>query len=245
MPDRAAIHLDPTGFPMVWFDEIGAYVHWLPVTKIQFEHFLCAAPDAYFDGKWYEDVLLLNPRVTPRALNGDSYWRALMTGVLPSEAQRFASWCGDGYRLLSDGEWTVLFQTTQAHSSVDVTRFAMIVGRDPRARVLIERIDDSTDAAVRRIGRARQLAEQMLLRYGAMEWVLLGSPSWTWSLRGEPLPEFCGSLVLPEAPAELLTADPEAVRFPAAGFRLLYRPGDVTGTSKSRSSAHLESANGD
>jgi len=32
---------DKTGFPMVRVDEVNAYVHWLPVTKIQFETFYC------------------------------------------------------------------------------------------------------------------------------------------------------------------------------------------------------------
>lgn len=227
MSNGAAVHLDPTGFPMVWFDEIDAYVHWLPVTKIQFEHFLCAAPDAYFDGRWYEEILRLNPRATPRALCAESYWRALLTGVLPSEAQRFASWCGEGYRMPTDGEWTRLYQTVHTVSSVALPLIGDRNG-DNRIQTLLERVDAALDAALRRLGKARGLADQMLLRHGAMEWVRLDGPSWTWSVRGEPFPELCGSLVTADMPAQLLTADPEAVRFAAAGFRLLYRPSEVS-----------------
>ncbi len=37
---------DPLGFPMVWIEEIGAFMHWLPVTKVQFEKFIAAVRPA-------------------------------------------------------------------------------------------------------------------------------------------------------------------------------------------------------
>lgn len=215
---------DPVGFPMVWFEEVGAYVHRLPVTKIQFEYFLCDAPDAYFDAGWYDRVLSLNPRVTPRGVTPQNYWRALMTAVRPAEAQRFVSWCGDGFRLPTEAEWTVLYQALRVRPAEDLGASGLLEGRDSRTRELLERIDASTYETSRRMNCGPNLAGQMLLRFGVMEWVQVGLPPSSWGAKGEPLPEFCGNLEVLDRSAEVLAADPESIRFPAAGFRLLFFP---------------------
>jgi len=212
------------GFPMVWFEEVGAYVHWLPITKIQFEYFLCDAPDAYFDAGWYESVLQLNPRVTPREISAHNYWRALMTGVRPVEAQRFVSWCGAGFRLPTEDEWTALYRALRARPAGDLQASGLLDDRDLRIRELLERIDASTYEANRRMSCGPSLAGQMLLRFGAMEWVRVGSPPSAWGTKGEPLPDFCGNLEVLDRSAETLAADPESSRFPAAGFRLFFFP---------------------
>ena len=54
---------DPVGFPMIWIEEIGAFMHWLPVTKIQFEKFVASSSGGFFDDAWYRRILDLNPRV--------------------------------------------------------------------------------------------------------------------------------------------------------------------------------------
>ena len=53
--------IDPTGFPLVWVEAIGAWMHWLPVSKLQFERFLRQAPDYPFQPAWYDHLLALNP----------------------------------------------------------------------------------------------------------------------------------------------------------------------------------------
>lgn len=215
---------DPTGFPMLWCEQVGAYIHWLPVTKIQFEYFLCAAPDAYFDAAWYDQILALNPRVTPWELSADNYWCALMTGVLPSEAQRFASWCGDGYRLPTEVEWSDLFRALRNQPAVKEPASDLLESSSDRVRELIQRLDATARQVAERMRTGPSLASQMLLRFGAMEWVRVGSPPATWGTKGEPIPDFCGNLAVLESPAEQLAADPETNRFAAAGFRLLWSP---------------------
>lgn len=218
---------DPVGFPMVWSPEIQAYVHWLPVTKIQFEYFLSDAPDTHFDAEWYDEILRLNPRATPRALNSANYFRALLTGVRPSEAQRFASWCGDKYRLPTEKEWTKLYK--EAHAQRPASMRALVEKRDDRISELLKRLNSSVREVSERLSGTSTRAAQMLLQFGALEWVRRGAPPASWSLQGEPLPEFCGYLGDLGKPADALTVDPERSRLAAAGFRLVYVPEvDVT-----------------
>lgn len=218
---------DRTGFPMVWSQEVDAYVHWLPITKIQFEYFLCDAPDAYFDAEWYDRVLDLNPRVTPHEVSATNYWRALVTGVQPSESQRFASWCGPGFRLLREAEWATLYRSIQAEPAENLEASGVLDNRDQRVRDLLERVDAAVHGASARMRRVPGLAGQMLMRFGALEWVRVGSPPSAWGVKGEPLPEFCGNLELLDQSALQLVTDPERDRFSAAGFRLLFSPSDA------------------
>lgn len=224
MTPRNGFVSDPTGFPMLWCEEIGAYAHWLPVTKIQFEYFLCDAPDAHFDADWYDMVLALNPRATPRKISAANYWHVLMTGVRPSEAQRFASWCGEGFRLPTETEWRGLFHALRNEPAQDAGASSLLDGRSDRVQEVLKRLDAAGREMTVRMRCGPSLATQMLLRFGAMEWVEVGDPPSAWGTKGEPVPQFCGNLDLLERPGDPLTADPESCRFAAAGFRLLWSP---------------------
>jgi hypothetical protein len=228
MFDSTDVISDPTGFPMVWCEPLRVFVHWLPVTKIQFEHFLGAAPDAYFDAAWYETALDLNPRVSPRAVSAANYWQALMTAVTPAEAQRFASWSGDGFRLPSADEWTIVYRALRMRPAVDLASSPLLTDREPRTRELLSRLDVASRQAAARMNDNPALANQMLMRYGAMEWVRCESVLSGWSAKGEPLPDFCGNLERLEDAAAPLIAEATSQRLPAAGFRLVWSPPPVT-----------------
>lgn len=226
---------DPTGFPMLWCEEVGAYVHWLPVTKIQFEYFLCAAPDAHFDAPWYDEILRLNPRISPCELGARNYWRALMTGLRPSEAQRFASWCGDDYRLPTEAEWSSIFHAARKVPPKNEPFAGMCEGASDRVQEILWRFDEVAPQIAQQMRCAPSLGSQMLLQFGTLEWVQTGSPPSAWSVKGEPAPGFCGDLSIPGLPAEPLIADPESCRFAAAGFRLIrFRSPEISGGAQAK-----------
>ena len=92
-PDR--LILDRTGFPMIWVECLRAHIHFLPVTKIQFEYFLCDCEESRYDSDFYLKMLEKNPRETPGQLTPDTYCRAFATGVSPDASQAFMRWSGE------------------------------------------------------------------------------------------------------------------------------------------------------
>lgn len=207
---------DPVGFPMLQV-EPNLYLHWLPITKIQFEYFLCDTYDRSFDIRWYEEVLRLNPRVTPAKISPANYWNAFLSGVLPAEAKRFAFWCGDGFRLPTVQEWARVYGILSSQPVRDLEK----VMRDlpPRLRELVLRTEDAASEAARRLGYKRSLADQLLMRLGFLEWV--GTEE-RWGAMGEPFPELCGTLAAPESGEPVYPNRPDTVRLPCLGFRLVF-----------------------
>ena len=232
------VRFDPTGFPMIWVPEIELFVHCLPVTKLQFERFLAAAGDGHFSDRWYQEVLRLNPRVSARRIWRDNYWQALMTGILPGETERFAAWCGDGYRLPREGEWLDLYRAMAARGPRRLTELGILDGAGPQQRELIENVERSVDEVCFACSAGCNLPERLLLRLGAVEWVAVtrrGERSWAGL--GEPHPSFCGNLFSPEDGQAVLLADPEGERLASFGFRLAFDPQLAQDTAERTGSA--------
>lgn len=216
--------LDPTGFPMVWVEEIGAYIHWLPVTKVQFEYFLCAAGDGQPDAAWYDEILTLNGRVSPAQVRGHNYWQAFITGVLPGEAKQFARWCGRHYELLSSDEWLAAFRALEKRAPLELDDLLALDGLNERARILVQWLEHAPQAALNRLGYQRTRAEQALLRLGVLEWVNLSGEPGQWGVLGELNPGFRSLLFSPIAGEVRVPKDPEGQRSAYHGFRLKWRP---------------------
>src|SRR4051794_29027663 len=109
---------DRTGFPMLHLPELNGYLHWLPVTKIQFEYFICDEPDDHFGEQWYAEIRRQNPRVSPNDVRAENYWHAFLTGITPQEARRFARWSGADYALPTLDEWCTAWQTLKRYGAV-------------------------------------------------------------------------------------------------------------------------------
>lgn len=215
---------DKTNFPMVWVEAVGAYVHWLPVTKVQFETFMCASPDPRFDERWYDTILELNRRVSPNRINDRNFWNAFVTGIQPDEIRRFIDWCGDGYSLPHESERITIYQELKGLSPYDVSEFDHMPDLSERARTLIKKLDAASKRALSSQVANRNLAEQMFLKYGPLEWV--DAPSNTrspWAGAGEPLRSFAPVMNSVDLNNLNYPINPNQTRIDYYGFRLLRR----------------------
>jgi hypothetical protein len=218
---QLAFETDPTGFPMVWVDTIDAYLHWLPVTTLQWEWFLCETADPHFDAGWYDRLLGLSPRVTPSRIGPDNYWHSFLTGIVPSEAQAFAAWCGESYALPTLEQWLRAYAQLKSLPGEAVEPPAPTSEPDERLGQLLTRVESARAATAAGLGR-RTLADQMLLRLGVLEWVEQNGHPPRWVGIGELPPAARGGLTSPER-GPVVPNQPETERSSLFGIRLLRR----------------------
>ena len=219
------IVLDRTGFPMVRIAALDAYLHWIPVTKIQFEHFMAAISESQFDSRWYDEILDLNPRVTPTAIRANNYWQAFLTGIRPAEAQRFAQWSGSEYGIPTLEEWNTAYRELKELPNYQLDKLDGLQGLGVRTQTLINRLDLVGRDVTEKIGgyTPRTLADQMLMRLGVMEWVECVTQRVRWGGMGITHPVFYGALQTPDHGQPMLPINPETNRLPHFGFRLIKR----------------------
>lgn len=213
---------DPTDFPMVWVEAIAAWMHWLPVSKLQFERCLHQAPDRPFDAGWYDDLLALNPRIAPARIGPENYRNALLTGILPGEAQRFATWLGPGFAVPTLEQWLLAWSSLESQPAERGLPAALAAGLGEPVRMLVTRMESALAAATMP-RRLRTLADQMLLRRGVLEWVEQPGSPVRWVGIGEPLHLARGVRVSPDG-GPVVPDRPEAFRSYLFGFRLIRKP---------------------
>jgi Sulfatase-modifying factor enzyme 1 len=208
---------DRTGFPMIWVEPLAAHLGWLPVTKIQFEKFLCDTADGRFGPRWYDEVLSLNPRVSPGSITPSNYWRSFITGVLPSEADCFARWMGEEYHLPTLAEWDTAYQHLRRPGPTVPDWRRELQSPDARCLALLAGVE----AAAGGNGSERHRAERMLLRGGVMEWVELAGREPRWGGMGDVAGGLAGLLFDADAGRPHQPFHPESERIAFYGFRLL------------------------
>lgn len=221
--NKKKFELDKTGFPMLWVEPIKAYLHWLPVTKIQFETYMCAAPDSHFNAEWYDEILAMNPRISPSQIRLSNYWQAFLTGIKPSEVQRFARWNGEGYQIPTLEEWFESYKYLKSLPPED-DPISQIGGIKDRILKLITHLNDISPQVMREVGYTQSLADQMFLRMGVMEWIEGQNQQYQWGGMGETYPKFHGILFTPDHGQPRLPNNPEEYRLPYYGLRLIWRP---------------------
>jgi hypothetical protein len=200
------ISFDKTNFPLVAVEEVGVEVHLLPVTKVQFEQY--ANETGAVNGSRYQDMLALNPAVSPENFIPEEREKLFVSGVLPKEALDFAGWLGEGFDLPTLKEWRAVLAALRRvppprhNGMVDVV--------EGPALTILQRLSDQV--------HIRSMLDFTLMREGLVEWVwhdkkLVGL--------GAPRPEFHAHLWDPlfneVKPIRLDT------RVPYFGFRLVRR----------------------
>jgi hypothetical protein len=175
--------LDRAGFPLVKVEPLDAYVHLFPLTKPQFEQFLCEAPAPARGDAWYEDLLRINPRLSPSASSLDDYERLFITGLIPDELLAYLQWHGQGYQLLSIEQWQVAYRWL---STQDVSVLPAELERElsPVARCLWD--------GLRMHLCPRTLLDLALLHDNLIEWVV--GPGGNWFGMGHPRDRFFPSI---------------------------------------------------
>ena len=224
--------LDRAGAPMIWVDALQGHLHWLPVTKLQIETFLCDFHHSHFDQKWYEGLINEtnekdkkteprgNGRVEPALILKDNYQRAFLTGIRPREVQDFVQWNNDHkpgecfYYMLTDAEWRAAYAELQARPAYPSLAHFEQLNIKSRMTTLLNRMQAVARELTR--SRAMQLSEQMFLTKGVLEWVT--HPMELYGGRGDSGGLGGGSAIESAKPLGLYDFE---VPHRAYGFRLL------------------------
>ena len=205
-------------------------MHWLPVTKIQLEYWLCSGSVNVFDARWYNEVMDYNPRVSPGYIKSDNYWESFVTGILPSEIKQFIAWLGRDYDLPTDEQWQAAYQTLkkEAADSRYIETLTGVGSLNRRAKTIVKNVNISVGEARFEARGGRTLADQALMRLGVMEYVYRDDRRNTYGGYGQPNPTFFGTTETPDKgyPQRLID-EHEGAKMPHYGFRLIKR---VTGS---------------
>lgn len=228
------VTVDQTGFPMIGITELNFLISWLPVTKIQFEQFMCDTN--LFEDTWYQEMLKnYTPRVSPGVMRLGDYWNIYMTGITPSEAVRFANWMGREYSLPTSQEWkealSVLARYPALPEYVDtVAKFEDTTNKQmisERAALICRKLEEITvaDSSQLVASAGRRLCDQMMMRLGVIEYVYEDSQMNTFAGWGQPNRRFFGGAFNPirdTKPLQLVNRA-EGTRMKHVGFRLIRR----------------------
>jgi len=229
-----SIQLDQTGFPLIEITGLNFAISWLPVTKIQFEQFMCDTN--LFDDAWYQGMLEnFTPRISPGVIRLGDYWNLFMTGIMPSEAVRFANWMGREYRLPTSHEWKEALSLLARYPALPEHVEAIITYKDDstkqfiseRAALVCRNFEEVTVADSNQLvgTDGRRLCDQMLMRLGVVEYVYEDNQMNTFSGWGQPNRRFFGGTFNPirdTRPIQLVNRA-EGTRMKHFGFRLIRR----------------------
>lgn len=140
MPSQ--IILDKANFPLIWIEPIQAYIHLLPITKLQFENYIADYRYVQNAG-FYLDAIKLNPRIPPYGFSVDNYWRLFVTGLTITEIRGFIGWEGSDFGLPSSEEW---IKTNQYLCNIDSNEVLAKVKAERRinrfAKVILSKLDN-------------------------------------------------------------------------------------------------------
>jgi hypothetical protein len=107
---------DKTGHPYAWCCDLNMWVSVFPLTKYQFEAWLCSGYGPGDDV--YSEILKEAPRLSKRSIsNATSLDGAIACGVLFEEVAALSDWLGGGARILKAGEWRTAMREFEHRST--------------------------------------------------------------------------------------------------------------------------------
>jgi len=217
-------YFDQAGFPLLWVDEITSYMYFFPVTKIQFETFICQVPDQQFGHNWYSEITHLNKRISPHLLTKDNYWQLFITGIKPDEVQRYQNWCnedGHEYYVSTPNQWKDLYQILKNKEPINLE--TLVLQADRRFYTSATQLEEIITSFCEYSNRPYTLADQMLMSFGVMEWAIIDLTKPRWGGMGEPHPRFFRILNSADQGIAIEPKSPLVDRLPSYGFRLFMR----------------------
>ena len=200
------LSLDKTNFPLLAVEAVGIEINLLPITKVQFAQFV--AESSAVSEPQYQEMVCLNPTVSPHQFELDERERLFISGILPEEALAFARWLGEGFDLPTVKEWRAIY-TALRRTSVPIRDELTTAMADGPAKTILEKLDAL---------HPNSMLDVSLMRHGLVEWV---KKEKSFVGLGVPRPEFQGNLWDPlvnEIKPISLTD-----RVPYFGFRLVRR----------------------
>ncbi len=184
------IIFDKTGFPMVKVIPGNFWIHVWPVTKIQFEAFICDKPNSEMDSSWYKQILSNNPRITPTRISSKNYWQLFIAGVHPDKVQMFSEWNGKGFAIPTASEWHAAYKYFSEQETTPDKFFLNAKdsnqNNDPLVNIINNKLNEVLSEFSKKNGH--NLADQLFMRRGMVEWVKLIGESGEWGGMGEPNP---------------------------------------------------------
>ena len=197
---------DQTGCPLLAIPEAELEVHLLPITKLQFEHFVEASEA--FDPSCYHEMLALNPK--EETANADHHIREqiFVSGIKPHEANAFAAWMGEGFDLPTSVEWRMIYESMQRE-------------RFPRSDMFFDWASEDVVTILKMLldqHPRRRMCDIMLMRGGFVEWTRHDDD---WVGIGAPRPSFQPNLWNPSS--NIVRPFQTHRRLHYFGFRLIRR----------------------
>jgi hypothetical protein len=124
------LRVDKFGWPLVSLPNTNSWVYFFPLTKIQFEYFLCSdGANRRYNKSWYEERLQLAPRVTAAAVSAANFDSLFMADLAPEDVIAFADWLSKESRslgaectarLMTATEWENFSAWADSQSSQDI-----------------------------------------------------------------------------------------------------------------------------
>jgi hypothetical protein len=211
------------GFPLIRIPKMNFLIQLLPVTKVQFEYFLCDQPDPYFNESTFNDLLSYNPRISPSQITLENYWNIFLTAIKPEEVKKFALWLGEGYQIPSKDQWYQIYDSLQS-LPYDENLFAQIASSSnmpERTKTILKKLEEVN----RQTGTSqpKRLVDQLFMRYGVMEWVMRPDAQTEWGGMGYPSSKFQSVTYRPEQNQPEIPRNVSENRLKHYGFRLIKR----------------------